>query len=684
MPEATLLRDLAVVMALSGVVTALFHRLRQPVVLGYVLAGILVGPSASPFPLVRDAHSIELLAELGMILLLFSVGLEFRLSRLRRVGAAAAIGAALEMPLMVWIGYSAGRLAGLPVLDSLFLGAILSISSTTIIGKSLLDLGVAQAEFARVVLGILIFEDIAAVGILALLSGIARAGTVELGEAALVVAGVVLFFVTVAVLGLLALPRLLRGLARVPAPEVLTVGVLGLCFGVSIVAAELGFSPALGAFVVGAVLAETRDRRRIAERIEPIRDMFAAMFFVAVGLSLDLSILRAHWRLVLLLAAVTIAGKTASASFAAIVAGYPPRTALRVGTTLAQIGEFSFVIASLGRTAGVISELLYPIAVAVSALTTFAVPYLVRRSDRLVDALSPHVPQRLRDFLAFYDRRLGQWRRRSGWRFPREIRAAAARFAVSGLLLLALLLVARGAASYAERILPPGEIVQQYAKVLVWTAGGIASLPLVAAFWRSCGELAMRLSATLAGRSEGSRTIAEAFRFALTLGAAVVFLAVASPFFPTGLPLVATAGFVAASARVFWKSFARVHHEAERALAELFATSEAAESSARARAELGELIARKYPFEVVLEDFILPVSPTGANVSIGTLALRSRTGATIVAIYREDRSIVGPGPEVVLEPGDVVLLLGNREQIAAALQLLERLASSPRRETGGH
>ncbi|MGH7818706.1 MAG: cation:proton antiporter, partial [Candidatus Binatia bacterium] len=450
MQEVTLLRDLAVVMALGGAVTAIFHRLRQPVVLGYILAGVLIGPHTPPFAFIRDQHSIETLAELGVILLLFSIGLEFSLRKLRRVGGVAVIGAGLEIPLMIWVGYSVGRIAGWGTMDSLFLGAILSISSTTIIVKVLMELDLTRADFARIIMGILIAEDVAAILILVILSGFASAGGVDLGDLLFALAKVVLFVVSVTLVGLLTLPSLLHALARVRAHEVLTTSVLGICFGTAVLGGELGFSVALGAFLVGAVMAETREVHKITERIEPIRDVFSAMFFVAVGLSIDPRILLAQWHLVLLLSAVVIVGKIASCSFATIVAGYSPRTAFRVGMGLAQIGEFSFIIANLGRSAGVVSDFVYPITVAVSAVTTLVTPYLIRAADPTAGWLAPRMPARLEAFFAFYDRRLGRWKGRRSFGLPPEAKWPAVRFTLAGALVLALLLVARSLATAAR------------------------------------------------------------------------------------------------------------------------------------------------------------------------------------------------------------------------------------------
>ena len=287
------LQDLAVVMIVAGLVTIICHRLKQPVVLGYIIAGVIIGPHTPPFPFIKDEESIQTLAELGVVFLMFSLGLEFSLRKLHKVGFAALIAAALEILLMVWVGYEIGRAFGWKAMDCIFLGAMLSISSTTIIVKALGELGRTKEKFAELIFGILIVEDILAIVMIALLSGIAMTGSLAVGDVFNTTARLAIFLVVSLVLGLLAVPRLLGYVARFKSNEMLLITVLGLCFGVSLLAVKLNYSVALGAFVIGAVIAEAREIHRIENIIEPVRDMFSAVFFVAIGLMID-QIGRAH------------------------------------------------------------------------------------------------------------------------------------------------------------------------------------------------------------------------------------------------------------------------------------------------------------------------------------------------------------------------------------------------------
>src|SRR5262245_631465 len=268
------LQDLAVVMIVAALVTIVFHRLKQPVVLGYIIAGVIIGPHTPPFPLIHDKDTIEALAQLGVIFLMFSLGLEFRLRRLKRVGATAGIAATLEILLMFWVGYEIGQLFGWNRMDSIFLGAMLSISSTTIIVKALGELGKAKEHFAQLIFGILIVEDILAIVMLALLSGIAMSGGMQAGEVLGTMIRLIIFLVVALVVGLLTVTRLLGYVGKFKSNEMLLITVLGLCFGVSLLAAQLKYSVALGAFVIGAVIAESREIGRIEHLMEPVRDMF--------------------------------------------------------------------------------------------------------------------------------------------------------------------------------------------------------------------------------------------------------------------------------------------------------------------------------------------------------------------------------------------------------------------------
>ncbi|MDR5171077.1 cation:proton antiporter [Methylobacillus flagellatus] len=402
MHAAAFIQDLAVIMLVAGMVTIIFHRMKQPVVLGYILAGLILGPHTPPFSMVHDNHTIEILAELGIVFLMFSLGLEFSLRKLRAVGATAVVAALVEIVVMVWLGYEIGSYFGWKSMDSIFLGAMLAISSTTIIVKALDELNMKHERFAQMIFGVLIVEDILGIGIIALLSGIAATGQVSTLDAAVTISNLTLFMVVALVLGIILVPKLLEYVASFKRDEMLLITILGLCFGFCLLVIKLDYSVALGAFMIGAIMAESRRIRAIERLIMPIRDMFSAIFFVAIGLMLDPAIIIEYAEPVIVVILVIIFGKIFACTLGAMAAGNDGRTSLRVGMGLSQIGEFSFIIASLGLTLGVTSSFLYPIAVAASVITTLTTPYLIKAADPLSSTLARNMPARISQFFRLY------------------------------------------------------------------------------------------------------------------------------------------------------------------------------------------------------------------------------------------------------------------------------------------
>lgn len=383
MHGAEFIQDLAVIMLIAGFVTITFNYFRQPVVLGYILAGVIIGPHTPPFELIQDDRTIKIVAELGVVFLMFSLGLEFNLKKLSSVGMTAFIAATAEIVLMTWIGYEIGLYFGWNTMDSLFLGAMLAISSTTIIVKALDELGLKNEQFAQLIFGILIVEDILAIGMIALLSGIAMNGSVDAGDVFATVGKLSLFMIVALILGLLMVPRILAYVAKFRNNEVFLITVLGLCFGFCLLVLKMEYSIALGAFMIGAIMAEARQLHLIERLIAPIRDMFSALFFVGVGLLFNPAVLVTYALPIALITLAVVLGKIFACGLGTFVAGNDGRTSLRVGMGLSQIGEFSFIIALLGLTLQVTSEFLYPIVVAVSAITTLLTPYLIKLADPL-------------------------------------------------------------------------------------------------------------------------------------------------------------------------------------------------------------------------------------------------------------------------------------------------------------
>ncbi|MFP5459830.1 MAG: cation:proton antiporter, partial [Bacteriovoracia bacterium] len=348
-----LIQDLGFILMTAAAVTLLCKFLKQPVVLGYLIAGFLVGPHVPWVPTITDMESIKVWAEIGVIFLLFSLGLEFSFKKLVKVGGASSITALFEIVFMLVAGFFTGQIIGWSRMDSLFLGGILSISSTTIIVRAFEELGLKKKGFTNLVFGVLIVEDLAAILLLVLLSTVAATQT--LSGTALLNSSVqlVFFLVTWFLLGIYLLPGLLNRIKPWLSNETMLIVSLGLCLMMVLVATRVGFSPALGAFVMGSLLAETREGHRIEEILVPVRDLFAAIVFVSVGMLIDPRILVEHGGVILVLTVVTIIGKFLSSATGALVSGQSLKTSVQAGMSLAQIGEFSFIIATLGMTLGV-------------------------------------------------------------------------------------------------------------------------------------------------------------------------------------------------------------------------------------------------------------------------------------------------------------------------------------------
>ncbi len=401
-PLAPLIKDLAVILGVASLVTLLFQKIRQPVVLGYLLSGIIVGPHVPPYDLVTDVPSLHTLSELGVIFLMFSLGLDFSFHKLKRVGTPAIITGLFEVVIVLLIGFLLGKILGWSIYDCIFLGAALSISSTTIIIKAMEELGLKSKYFAELVFGVLIVEDLLAILLLAGLSIVV--GTHAVISATLADSAIKLFIVVGSwfLIGYFVIPTLIRKLVDVANQETLTIVSVALCLILVCIAAYFGYSTALGAFIMGSILAETDLIQFIEQYMRPIRDIFAAVFFISVGMLIDPNMILQNIWIVLLISIITIIAKILATSTGALAAGQSLTTSVRAGFSMAQIGEFSFIIAGLGLTLQVTRPALFPIIIAVSAVTTFTTPYLIMSSAGLSKLLEKNLPIRVRQVLSHY------------------------------------------------------------------------------------------------------------------------------------------------------------------------------------------------------------------------------------------------------------------------------------------
>lgn len=399
---APLIYDLAIILGFAGAGALLFQRIHQPVVLGYLIVGMIVGPYTLPYAFVTDVTSIQILSELGVIFLMFSLGLEFSFHKLARVGFSASVVGIIEVVLMMILGYGAGLLMNWTQYDSLFLGAALAISSTTIIIKAIDELHLKTKRFAELIFGILIVEDLLAILLLVALSTIVITQNFFSKQMFFAVLQLIMVVGGWFLIGYFLVPPLFRRIAIYISSETLTIISVALCLMLVCVAASFHYSTALGAFIMGSILAETILINRIEKLILPIRDIFAAVFFVSVGMLFDPMVIVNNWLLVLFLTVLTIFGKIIITSFVALITGQSLNTSIRSGFSMAQVGEFSFIIVSLGLALNVTSNTLYPVIVAVSAVTTFSTPYLIRLSAYVVKFLENRLPHRVLSIMNSY------------------------------------------------------------------------------------------------------------------------------------------------------------------------------------------------------------------------------------------------------------------------------------------
>ena len=391
----TMIQDLALILIVAGIVTLVFKRLKQPLVLGYIVAGFLVSPHMPYTASVADAENVQLWADIGVMFLLFSLGLDFSFKKILKMGASPIISAITIIFAMSMLGVCVGHAFGWSKMDCILLGGMLAMSSTTIIYKAFDDLGLRQQQFAGLVMSVLILEDILAIVMMVMLSAIASGNNPD-GEQMLgSVMKIGFFLILWLVVGIFAIPLFLRSVRKLINPEVLLIVSLGMCCGMAVFSTKVGFSSAFGAFIMGSILAETVEAEKIEKLVEPVKNLFGAIFFVSVGMLVDPQILISYAFPIIALVLTILIGQAVFGSFSFMLGGESLKSAMRCGFSMAQIGEFSFIIASLGLSLSVISDFLYPVVVAVSVITTFLTPYMIRLATPAYSVIENRLPSRL-------------------------------------------------------------------------------------------------------------------------------------------------------------------------------------------------------------------------------------------------------------------------------------------------
>jgi CPA2 family monovalent cation:H+ antiporter-2 len=636
--------ELVVVLGSAAVVTIVFQALRLPVVLGYVLAGLVIGPHVS-VPLVPDIQMVSVLSQLGVSLLMFTIGLELPLSTIARVGMPAALTALFEVGLVIAVGTAVAAEMGFGVVDAVFAGACLGISSTMLVARAFDELG-WKSGFTEIVFAVLVFEDLIAIVLLAVLTAVASGSSVDASELGELLARLGGFLVLLLGGGLLVVPRVVRWVALRARRETLTIVALLACFGGSALAATAGYSVALGAFIAGVLIAESGQGLAVLGLVEVLRDVFAMLFFVSIGMSIDPALLVTEWPRIVGLAAVVLVCKPIGAGMGVFLGGNGVRSAVRAGLSLAQIGEFSFVIA------GVLGQArLLAIAVGVACVTTAIAPFLIRRSEPIADRVAGGLPGGLATFVSFYESWLGRLRERptSWWRRQRR------NFQIVAFDAVVIVVVVIAGATWVRARSGMAEVLQ---------IGGIAvvAAPFALSLFRRAALIARQLAAEVIpamgkldlGRAP-RRALALTFELGIVMAVLMPIVAIVQSFVPGSFAVLLLVGLAMAIAM-------------RRSISDF-------EGHLRAS---GEVIT-----EMMVEDefsqlpAVLPGFGDTARVAIASgaacigkslaeLDLRAQTGATVLAIVRGERGMAPPPPDEPLEAGDELALAGSPEAISAA------------------
>ncbi|HEX8269054.1 MAG TPA: cation:proton antiporter [Flavobacterium sp.] len=646
-----LISDLGLILMTAGVAVLLFKKIKQPLVLGYLIAGFLAGNHFDFFPSVTDIRSVEIWAEIGVIFLLFSLGLEFSFKKLMKVGGTASITATTQIVLMLLLGYSAGYFMGWKQMDCIFLGVILSISSTTIILKTFDELGVKAQKFAGIVIGSLIVQDIVAILMLVLLSTIAVSSQFSGTELFHSVLKLVFFLTIWFVGGIFFVPTLLKKAKNLLTDEMLLIISIALCLMMVILAANVGFSPALGAFIMGSIIAETTQAEHIEHLVKPVKDLFGAVFFVSVGMLIDPEMLWEHAVPVVVLTFVTILGQSISSTIGALLSGQPLKQSVQTGMSLSQIGEFSFIIATLGMTLNVTSSFLYPIVVAVSAVTTFTTPFMVRYSTPFSEFLAHKLPRKWIKKIERYSANAQAIKSVSTWQIV--IRAYLTQIVIHSVIIVAVTLLS------AKFLLPLVEDFR-YGSALAAVVTLIILGPFLWAL--ALRRVAVKEVGVLMSERKyrGPVIMMILLRFVVTL-VYVGFLL--DSLFSREVALVAfICGIVLFV--LFPKQLTAQYHRIENHFLKNLNAREII-SNKRRRSDLT-------PWEGHLTTFDIAKESNIAGKTLEELKFREEMGVNVAFIKRGDITLKIPGRNERLFPGDEVCVIGTDKQVEQFKKYLDK------------
>ncbi|MEE1206802.1 MAG: cation:proton antiporter [Muribaculaceae bacterium] len=650
----SLIQDLAFILLLGAVVTVLFKWIKQPVVLGYIVAGFLASPNFTYLPSVTTAENIQFWAEIGIVVLLFSLGLEFSFKKLVNSGASAIVTALIIVTGMMAAGVLIGHLMGFTFINCLFLGGMLSMSSTTIIIKAFTDLGLRQHKFASQVLAVLIVEDLFAVVMMVILSSIATSHSVEGGELVFSIAKLVFFLVIWFLVGVYVLPSALNRIQRYLNPETLLIISMGLCLGMAVFSVYCGFSLALGAFVMGSILAGTIYAERIESVVTPVKDLFGSVFFISVGMMVQPDIVVEYWPMILILSATVIVGMIVFGTFGMLVTGQTLKVAIQSGFSLTQIGEFAFIIATLGMSLKVLDASMYPIVVAVSVLTTFTTPYFIKMSLPFYNLVERHLPAQLQFLITRYHSTAAreEAHKRNMW-------SQAVKTQLSRSLMYAVVLVAIAIVSHMYLMPWLGGFSERYGKAIGLVATLVAMSPFL-------GAMVVPLARVLLARYAGTRkkyNVAQIVMAVISfLMALLILVNIITSVYSMAWGLSIGLTLVLLVVMLFSQRLRRQMTEIEQRFIE----------------NLNERdLRRSGKNNNIVNDLHMAYMTVGpgcefAGERLKNSNVRKKFGVNIVSVQRDQQTITVPSGERRIFPGDVLGVIGTDEQIANVLPVIER------------
>ncbi|WP_241739098.1 cation:proton antiporter domain-containing protein [Pontibacter beigongshangensis] len=628
--------------------TLLFKMLKQPLVLGYILAGLLVGPHVSIFPTISEVENINIWAEIGVIFLLFSLGLEFSFKKLVKVGGASSIMALVEVVVMLLLGYLAGKLMGWSTMDSIFLGGILSISSTTIIIRAFDELGVKSQRFAGLVFGVLIVEDLVAILLMVLLSTLAVSQQFAGSEMLAAVLKLAFFLIVWFLAGIFLIPTFLKKASKLMNDETLLIVAIALCLLMVILAAQVGFSPALGAFIMGSILAETTKAEKIEHLIASVKDLFGAIFFVSVGILIDPAMIVTYAGPIAIITVVTLVGKMLSITGGALIAGQGLKTSIQSGMSVSQIGEFSFIIATLGLTLKVTSDFLYPVAVAVSAITTFTTPYMIRLSEPLYKSIESVLPARWIASLNAYSSGAQTINTTSDWKLL--LRSYAMNLVAYSVIIIAIVVLS---AEYLNPFVIENIVNGNRGDILTTFITLLFMAPFL---WALAVHHPQKEAQGRIWANKNYRSLIIVLEFA-KVGIAILFIGfLLHHFFSVQVAILVGLAIIGLMA-VFSKKIQSFYIQIEnRFMSNL---------NEREISEAAKMHQTLTPWDVHLTSFDIPAESATVGKTLGELGIREKFGVNVAVIDRGERTLMAPTRHERILPGDKVYIFGTDEQLEA-------------------